>query len=49
MKSTEASDILTERPDYSIFRPDFTSATYEKSRQQLTRAPLFNPKTQIYT
>ena len=34
MKSTEASDILTERPDYSIFRLDFTSATYEKSRQK---------------
>ena len=34
MKSTEASDILTERPDYSIFRLDFTSVKYEKSRQK---------------
>jgi hypothetical protein len=45
MKSTEASDILTERPDYLIFRLDFTSVKYEKSRLKLTRAPLFNPNT----
>ena len=49
MKSTEASDILTERHDYSIFRLNFTSAKYEKSPQKLTLTPLLNPKTLIYT
>ena len=34
MKSTEASDILTERHDYSIFSLNFTSAKSEKSRQK---------------